>query len=284
MNESPLRVLLAEGGTKETSVSLRTFSTSPGRCDQMYLVPGSTSLLEALQKHRPDVALLQMLVLQPDPVASVSCLHECVPDVALIIWAEPADNQIAAKCIQAGAIDYMLEGFLDERTLDRVLRTAIAAKAEQESVSPAEHTPEQAADRQRGKRPGLTSRTVKMRVEIENFRRLQKRNGLLAAEQMGQEIGESLRKGLRASDSVETHGGGQYVIALRDAGVSCLPAIRRRITARLLSFWESRRLRGPLILRIADEEISDNPLAEPSEVPETATLPRPRDGYAPARP
>ena len=102
MNDSPLKILLAEGGSSEASVSLRTFSTATGRCDQMCLVPRSASLLEALQKHRPDVALLQMLVLQPDPAATVSHLHECAPEVALIIWAEPADKEIAAQCIQAG--------------------------------------------------------------------------------------------------------------------------------------------------------------------------------------
>jgi DNA-binding NarL/FixJ family response regulator len=129
MNDSPLKILLTEDGSSEAGVSLRTFSTTTGRGEQVYLVSKPTSLLEALQKHRPDVALLQMSVLQPDPAATVSHLHECAPEVALIIWAEPADKEIAAQCIQAGAKDHLLEGFVDARTLDRILRTAIAGKA-----------------------------------------------------------------------------------------------------------------------------------------------------------
>src|SRR5208337_4017416 len=102
MNDSPVKILLAEGGSSEASVSLRTLSTTTGRCEQMYLVSRPTSLLEALQKHRPDAALLRRLVLQPDPAATVSHLHECAPEVALIVWAEPDDKEIAAQCIQAG--------------------------------------------------------------------------------------------------------------------------------------------------------------------------------------
>jgi len=129
MNDASLKVILVEGGTSEASVNLRTFTTAAGQCHQSYVMSRSTSLLEALQKHGPDVALLQMLVLQPDPAATVSHLHECAPEVALIVWAEPADEETAAKCIGAGANDYILEGFTDGRTLDRVLRTAITAKA-----------------------------------------------------------------------------------------------------------------------------------------------------------
>src|SRR5208337_3249376 len=164
--------------SSEASVSLRTFSTTTDRCDQMYLVSSSTSLLEALQKHRPDVALLQMLVLQPDPAATVSHLHECVPEVALIIWAEPADKEIAEKCIQAGAKDYMLEGFVDARTLDRILRTAIAAGAVVRAPEGAQGSSANGAKRSThadmgipAERPGLTGRASKMRIEVQNFRK-----------------------------------------------------------------------------------------------------------------
>jgi len=157
----------------------------------MYFVSASTSLLEALQKHRPDVALLQVLVLQPDPAATVSHLHECTPEVAPIIWADPADRDLAVKCIQAGAKDYMLEGFVDARTLHRIVRTAIRAKpgvtAQQATHEPKANfakRPAYVADEHLVERPGLRGNAVRMRIEAQNFRMLRERNESFAAEEL----------------------------------------------------------------------------------------------------
>jgi len=291
MNDSPLKVLLAEGGPSEASISLRTFSTTTGRCEQMHLVSRSTSLLEALQKHRTDVALLQMLVLQPDPAATVSHLHECAPEVALIIWAEPADKEIAAKCIQAGAKDYILEGFIDARILDRILRTAIAAKAAvrapedaQESSANAANRSVHAAESHPVERPGLGGSAVRMCIEVQNFRMLRERNGRFAAEELMQRIAQALRKSVRASDSVASNRAGQFVVALQDTEASSLPVVRRRIAARLLPLQESNGLRTALVFSIDDEVCSGNVLAPhcgfreaaaPSEHPKPSALARP---------
>lgn len=292
MNDSLLKILLAEGGSSEASVSLRTFSTATGRCDQMCLVPRSASLLEALQKHRPDVALLQMLVLQPDPAATVSHLHECAPEVALIIWAEPADKEIAVQCIQAGAKDYMLEGFVDARTLDRILRTAIAAKAvvrapedaQESSADAANRSSVPAAESHPVERPGLAGSAVRMHIEVQNFRMLRERNGRSAAEELMQRIAQTLRKNVRTSDSLASNHAGLFVVALPDTEASSLPSVRRRIAGRLLPFQQSNGLRTAPVFSIDDEVIRGKLLARygenreaaaPSECPEPSAHARP---------
>ena len=291
MNNSLLKILLAEGRPSEASVSLRTFSTTTGRCEQMYLASRATSLLDALQKHRPDVALLQMLVLQPDPAATVSHLHECAPEVALIIWAEPADKEIAAQCIQAGAKDYMLKGFVDARTLDRILRTAIAAKAvvrapedAQESSANAANQSVPAAGSHPVERPGLAGSAVRMRIEVQNFRMLRERNGRFAAEELIQSIAQTLRKSIRASDSLAANHAGQFVVALQDTEASSFPSVRRRIAGRLLPFQQSNGLRTAPVFSIDDEVIRGKLLARygenreaaaPSECPEPSAHARP---------
>ncbi len=269
MNDSPLKVLLAEGGTSEAGVSLRTFSATTGRCDQVYLVSRSTSLLEALQKHRPDVALLQMSVLQPDPAAAVSRLHGCAPEVPLIIWAQPADMEIAVKCIQAGAKDYILEGFVDARILDRILRTAMAVKAEVRSPEDAQESSANAANRSvhackgdRVERTELGGSASSMCIEVQNFRMLRERNGRIAAEEHMQRIAQALKKNVRASDSVASNRAGHFVIALQDARTSSLPAVQRRIAARLLPFQESSGLRAALVFSI-DEEVRSGSVPAP---------------------
>lgn len=105
MNEPPVSVLEAESEPTKCSVRMRTFTALAGRCKQMYFLSGPTSLLEVLQKHRPDVALCSIPVLQPDATVTVDNLHERVPDAALILWMDAADKEIAARCIQAGAKD-----------------------------------------------------------------------------------------------------------------------------------------------------------------------------------
>lgn len=283
MNDSRLKVLLAEGGPGEASISLRTFSTTTGRCDQMGLVSRSTSLLELLQIHRPDVALLQMLLLQPDPAATVSQLHECAPEIALIIWAEPADKEIAAQCIRAGAKDYILEGFVDARTLDRILRTAIATKAvmrapkdTQESSANVAHQSGHVTEGHAVERPGLAGSATRVRIEVQNFRMIRERNGRFAAEGLMQGIAQTLRKSVRASDSVTANHAGQFVVALQDTEASSLPAVRRRIAARLLPTQQGSGPRRTLIFCIDDEAIPGKALERTGENREAATLPESR--------
>ena len=257
----------------------------------MGLVSRSTSLLEALQKHRPDVALLQMLVLQPDPAATVSHLHECAPEVALIIWAEPADKETAAKCIQAGAKDYMLEGFVDTRTLGRILRTAIAAKAvvrapedAQESSANVANRSVHAADGHPVERPGLAGSAARICIEVQNYRMLRERNGRFAAEELLQRIAQTLRKSVRASDSVALNRAGQFVVALQNTEGPSLPAVRRRIAVRLLPFQRSGGLRATLDFCIDNEVNSGSVHARPCEFPEAADLFEPPEPCTLARP
>jgi PleD family two-component response regulator len=223
-----------------------------------------------------------MLVLQPDPAATVSHLHKCAPEVALIIWAGPADKEIAAQCIQAGAKDYMLEGFVDARTLDRILRTAIAAKAVIRAPEDAQeysaNVANQSGHTAKGhpvERPGLAGSAMRVCIEVQNSRMIRERNGRFAAEELMQGIAQTLRKSVRASDSVASNRAGQFVVALQDTEASSLPAVRRRIAARLLPFQQSSRLGTSVIFCIDDEVNSSSVRARPREFPEAADLSEP---------
>jgi hypothetical protein len=43
-----------------------------------------------------------------------------------VVLADPSQKQYAAQNLSEGAMDYVLKGFMDARTLDRVLRHALA--------------------------------------------------------------------------------------------------------------------------------------------------------------
>jgi hypothetical protein len=42
-----------------------------------------------------------------------------------MVFGDLADKSYAARSLSEGAIDYLLKGFMDTRTLERVLRTAL---------------------------------------------------------------------------------------------------------------------------------------------------------------
>src|SRR6266852_3793147 len=45
--------------------------------------------------------------------------------MALSLLADGSDKNYAVRCLAQGAQDYLLKGFIDSRTMERVLRTAL---------------------------------------------------------------------------------------------------------------------------------------------------------------
>ena len=125
-----LRVLLAEKRLSETGIILRSICAGAGWTLEVAYVGAKEELPDALQAHCPDVALLDLSLLQPDAPLQVSVLSRTSLRVPLILFAEPADKPCAVECLSAGARDYLLEGFMDERTVARVLRSVVGVEEE----------------------------------------------------------------------------------------------------------------------------------------------------------
>jgi GGDEF domain-containing protein len=121
-------------------------------------------------------------------------------------------------------------------------------------------------------RPGLAGSAARMCIEVQNFKMLRERNGRFAAEELMQRIAQTLRKSIRASDSLALNRAGQFVVALQDTEASSLSSVRRRIAGRLLPFQQSNGLRPTLIFCIDDEVNSNSVHARPCEFPEAANL------------
>lgn len=119
-----LRALLAEQRLSETGLTLRSLCAEAGWSLEMVFVESRTDLAQALHAHCPDVAFLQLALLQPDAPARLSVLHQSHPSIPFILFADAADTDCAVSCLSMGAQDFMLEGFMDERTMARALRSA----------------------------------------------------------------------------------------------------------------------------------------------------------------
>jgi CheY-like chemotaxis protein len=128
MATASLRVLLAEREYSETGLTLRSLCAEAGWSLELAFVSSRSNLAQALLAHCPDVAFLQLGLLQPDAPDRLRVLHLSYPSIPFILFADPADTDCAVSCLSMGAEDFMLEGFMDERTMARVLGSIMGRK------------------------------------------------------------------------------------------------------------------------------------------------------------
>ncbi len=126
MNTRNLRILLAEGGHGEAAESLRALFPDDQKRLELTIVPTISTLLSTIRATNPEMILLDLALTRPEPLEAVRCVHRAAPEVPLIVFADAADKDRAAQCLREGALDYLLKGYMDPQTLDRVLRVALA--------------------------------------------------------------------------------------------------------------------------------------------------------------
>jgi Diguanylate cyclase, GGDEF domain len=220
---SRVRVLLAEAGPCETGITLRSLCAGTDCTLELFFVTNRNSLYLAWCDFRPDVSLLSLSLLQPDPPAVLRLFHRCLPGIPLILFADPADKELAVACLQVGATDYMLEGYMDERTLGRVLRAALRAEL---PAAPA-GDPQPSADTNPVAIPQLL-----LSVHLRNFESLRTVEGPLAADGALQRVAVQLQKCIRRGDRIAYVAPGKFLVALADSSESSLLAVHRRIASR----------------------------------------------------
>ena len=124
MNERKLRVLVAEGNPGETAPILRALYPEPQDGLELTVVSGVSILIATLDIVNPEVIFLDLALAHPSPMDAVRRVHRSAPTVPLIIVAGASDKNLAVSSLTHGAQDYLLRGFIDSRTIERVLRTA----------------------------------------------------------------------------------------------------------------------------------------------------------------
>jgi CheY-like chemotaxis protein len=244
MASSRLRVLLAESGFSETGVTLRSLCAGTGRILELFFVTNRDSLHLALRDFRPDVSLLSLSLLQPDPPAAVRLLHHSLPEIPLILFADPADKELAVACLQVGATDYMLEGYMDERTLGRVLQAAL--RTELPPAPPLSRDPQPSADSNPAAIPPLL-----LSVHLTNFESLRTVEGPLAADGALQRVAVQLQKCVRRGDRISHVAPDKFLVVVADSSESSLLAVHRRITSRFC--LENQLCVPPLALSVHSE-------------------------------
>src|SRR5882762_6868172 len=123
MSEKKLRILLTEGEPAETTAALRELYPESQDGLELTIVSTIPTLIAMLEIVNPEVIFVDLSLAQPDPLEAV---HRAAPEVPLIVLADGSDKNCAAQSLSQGALDYLLKGFIDTRTLERVLRAALA--------------------------------------------------------------------------------------------------------------------------------------------------------------
>jgi diguanylate cyclase (GGDEF)-like protein len=260
MTDKKLRVLLAEGASGEAAQGLRAlFPESSGGLD-LTIVSTLTTLLPTIKVVDPEVLLLDLALTQPHPRDSVRRVHRSAPGVPLIVFANPAEKEQATLCLREGAMDYLLKGFMDTRTLDRVVRSAMER-----------NTLKGLTDLLREPLTGLYirdglltlgSRTMEKTRDadgtfvllcalFENLQALRDAFGPGAAERSLCEVAEILAGSFRRTDLIARIGEAQFAALAVDALEPSVPVLRQRIERHVAVRNQARGPWGPLDLRIS---------------------------------
>jgi two-component system, cell cycle response regulator len=260
MMERNLRILLAEGVSGEAAASLRVlFPEDQNRLD-LTIVSTISTLMPTIHVVNPEVILLDLALARPEPLDVVRRVHRSAPDVPLIVFADAADKDYAAQSLKEGALDYLLKGFMDPQTLDRVLRVAL------------EHnTIEGLTDLLRDPQTGLYIREgfltlgahameaanrkhstlILLCVRIENLEALRAQNGSSAVESGLSVVAGLLKGNFRRTDYVARIGESQFAALAVDAVEPSGPVLRQRLEKRIAALNGDIGPGGPLELRIS---------------------------------
>ena len=260
MLHKKLRILLAEGSPSETAEALdKLFSDSGGGVD-LTLVSTIATLIPTIKVVDPEIVLLDLGLSLGNPLDAVHLVHRSAPGVPLVVLADPAQKQYAAQSLSEGAMDYILKGFIDARTLDRVLRGALER-----------NTFEGLTDLLRDPITGLynrdglltlgarcqedAQRTGRMLVLLcaflENLQTLREGFGPGAAERGIRDIAEFLAGSCRRSDIVARLGEAQFAVLAVDAEPPTASLLRKRVETNLATQNAQRSPWGPIELRVS---------------------------------
>jgi diguanylate cyclase (GGDEF)-like protein len=260
MSGGKFRVLLAEGGSGEAADYLRMLYPGPDSTLELSVVSTVSTLLATIELAAPETIFLDLSLGKPDPLDAVRRVRRAAPGIPLIVLADIADKSYAARSISEGAIDYLLKGFMDTRTLERVLRTALER-----------NTVEGLADLLRDKLTGLYNRDgfttlgtrametatrsggtlILLCALIENYASLHEELGSLGCEQAVRETAELVGSCFRRSDFLGSLGDAQFAALAVDAAEPSASVLRQRVESRLAIHNQSRQPRGPVVLRLS---------------------------------
>jgi diguanylate cyclase (GGDEF)-like protein len=260
MTGEKFRVLLAEKEPAEAAESLIALYPEPASKLELSIVSTIPTLLATIEMAAPEAIFLDLSLGRPDPLDAVRRVHRAAPGIPLIVFAGVEDRGYASRSISAGAIDYLLKGFMDARTIERVLRTALERNTlggltdllrdpltgfyNREGLTTLGTRAMEAATRSGGT-------LVLLCALIENLSSLHKEFGPGASEDVLRETAGLLRVCFRRGDVLGRLGNAQFCALAIDAAEPSAPVLRQRVESRRAILNQTSPPWGPLVLRLS---------------------------------
>jgi len=216
-----LRVLLAEKRLSEAGIILRSICAEAGWALELIYVATREELGEALQAYSPDVALLDLSLLQPEAANYLRALYLAHSSIPFILFAEADDKSSAVECLSMGARDFLLEGYMDERTVARVLKSAVGSREETEMRATVYADSE-------------TGFALSAELETDEETKDQMESG--ASDGVMHGLLKVLKRNVRARDQVVPGRRGQIKLVLSDTNENYHEIIVERIRARVKAY------------------------------------------------
>lgn len=259
MDERKFRVLVAEDVSGEVAGALRAIFPEPGSRLELSAVSTIPTLMATIDLAMPEAIFLDLPLGRPDVLDGVRRVHRAAPGIPLIVCADATEKGVATQSLSEGAIDYVLKGYMDTRTMERVLGTALER-----------NTLEGLADLLRDEFTGLynqdgiitlgtraletAGRTggtlVLLCVRIENLDALHEDFGPAGSEQAIRETTAILESCFRKSDLLGRLGSGEFCALAVDAAEPSAPILLQRVQSRISVVNRDRRAWGALELRL----------------------------------
>ena len=247
------RVLLAETGYTEAGLILRSVCAEAGWSLEIVFVDSRAELELALPAYSPDVALIQLAVLQPDAPTHLGVLHLNNPSVPFILFADPADRACAVACLSMGAKDFILEGFMDERTMARALGSALVPGClSSEETSPFPFfSPQHVFCSTSGPKPDYA-----FSVSLASPELLKAQMGSETAGPILQEITGVLRTCVRHKDVLVPVSSGKWILYFTGIGEAVGSEILHRVKSKMMAYRSAVLPSMQLFFTIAAEKCS----------------------------
>jgi diguanylate cyclase (GGDEF)-like protein len=260
MNKKKLRIILAEGHPDETACALHTLYPEGSDSFELTVVSGVSTLIATLEIVNAEVIFLDLALAHPNPMEAVRRVHRSAPSAPLIVLAEASEKDCAIRSLSHGAQDYLLKGFIDSQTLERVLRAALER-----------NTVEGLTDLLRDSLTGLYAREgfltlgaramemaktrkstlVLLCIRIANLAAVRTGYGPSAAESSLREVAKVLAGSFRGTDILARLGESQFAALAVNAAEPSAPVLRQRLEKRVGMLNRDTRPWGPLELRMS---------------------------------
>lgn len=289
MTGSKLQVVLAEKGSSKAGITLRSMCAGAGYTLDVVIAQTGRDLTQELFAHSPDLALVDLSLLQPDAPRQLGSLHSAHPAIPLILFADPADRACAAECLSMGAADFLLEGFMDERTMTRVLHSAVGQgltnKMKHRAADGYCGKAIDAAGRKAGSEstcsPGSAEAAGVLWIWLYGWELARDPSASAEVDRILGEMGDLLRMSIRKEDLTRRLEGGGFAVHLQCVRETDHETIRRRLLARLKDYQSAfaPASRGEISISVRSSFDAPKVLASPWALEDTKA----RDAVKPRR-